>query len=108
MSFPLRSVARTGRILRDAGNAGKSDEPSSYNSLLDAYNSLSDTCTVLDTTQAQTETVFNERKEVGHDSSPLLMILFVLVGIPVIFAAIMVIYYRFFSRKGKEDNSATK
>lgn len=101
MSFSLRSVARTGRILRDAGNAGKSDEPSSYNS-------LSDTCTVLDTTQAQAETVFNERKEVGHDSSPLLMILFVLVGIPVIFAAIMVIYYRFFSRKGKEDNSATK
>lgn len=101
MSFSLRSVARTGRILRDAGNAGKSDEPSSYNS-------LSDTCTVLDTTQTQTETVFNERKEVGHDSSPLLMILFVLVGIPVIFAAIMVIYYGFFSRKGKEDNSATK
>ena len=84
--------------MRDAGNAGKNDMPS-------LNKSLTDTCTVLDTARTQTEAIFNERKEVGHDSSPHLMILFVLVGIPAVFTAIMVIYYRFFSSKGKEDDS---
>ncbi|MCQ2207391.1 MAG: hypothetical protein MJZ02_04120 [Paludibacteraceae bacterium] len=83
--------------MRDANNASKDG----------TNNPLTDICTVLDTTQTQSETIYT-KNEVGHDSSPLLMILFVLVGIPVIFTAIVAIYYKFFGRKDKEGDTTIK